>query len=248
MQFIQQNPYGLLADKALYHSALLIRKLEEVLSGKINFDALITLSSTDFIAKNNNGTIKTVGMTYTNGACALPELEYTSTGYTLTIFKSALIHDEGGCANVHAAAHELGHLLGAKHDGTVNQKCNEENGLIMAPILTVNANSSDWSYCSIHDIENFLNSQQSECLFNRPKFGKRISRFLPGKITDVDTQCKYLGNLHATNKHENICVSLTCLNANGESYVYAGVSDGTSCGENKICLHKQCVDMDKITY
>ncbi|GIX87078.1 a disintegrin and metalloproteinase with thrombospondin motifs 5 [Caerostris darwini] len=85
-------------------------------------------------------------------------------------FGIVIVKDYGGFHSINAAVHEIGHLLGAHHDGGHRGKdCPAEGKYIMNPALSF---TNQWSPCSIRQIRRYLKSSEASCLYNVP----RISR------------------------------------------------------------------------
>ncbi|KAK0171977.1 hypothetical protein PV328_005360 [Microctonus aethiopoides] len=161
------------------------------------------------------------------------------------VVKTGVIGDNAGFEGIRTAAHELGHLLGAEHDGSDHLQCPAKYGQIMSGASTVVKNSGDWSNCSLSDLQSFLESNKSTCLFNIPKgVGRVITRYLPGKIQDANAQCRKITGTNAIIS-EKICQNLICASLNNYTSPDPA-ADGTSCGNGKLCLHLQCISEDDI--
>ncbi|XP_057327761.1 A disintegrin and metalloproteinase with thrombospondin motifs like [Microplitis mediator] len=161
----------------------------------------------------------------------------------------AIVNDEGAYDGIMAAAHEIGHLLGADHDYD-NKSCGPFHGYVMSPYLAYRTTSWNWSPCSQLNFRNFLRSGNGTCLFNKPKEGIEIPRLLPGKLMDANEQCKILGSSSAVELEDFICVDLACYendNATVTKFYRFGAADGTKCGDGKICLHGSCLYEKSIT-
>lgn len=105
------------------------------------------------------------GLAFRGGACygaSVPGLMYGA----------AIVRDSGAFSGVFAAAHEIGHILGATHDGE-NNCCCSDDGFIMRASLSYSRakqqNIHRWSKCACEDINSFLSSAQAaQCLYNKP--------------------------------------------------------------------------------
>ena len=76
----------------------------------------------------------------------------------------AIVEDTGGFSGIIVAAHELGHLLGAVHDGSPPPsylggpgavKCRWEDGYIMSD-LRHTSKGFKWSICTVLQFHHFL--------------------------------------------------------------------------------------------
>ncbi|XP_025837438.1 venom metalloproteinase 3 [Agrilus planipennis] len=99
----------------------------------------------------------TAGFAYVGGACVVNKrLEKVNS--------VAIIEDTGGFSGIIVAAHEVGHLLGAVHDGSPPpsylggpgaEKCQWTDGYIMSD-LRHTERGFKWSPCSIASFHHFL--------------------------------------------------------------------------------------------
>ncbi|CAB4064816.1 unnamed protein product [Lepeophtheirus salmonis] len=86
----------------------------------------------------------------------------------------AIVEDTGGFSGIIVAAHELGHLLGAVHDGS-------------PPPLYLGgpgARKCRWSDGFHHD------GETATCMYNSPHSDESLPRVLPGKLLSLDAQCR----------------------------------------------------------
>ncbi|CAN8032588.1 unnamed protein product [Ixodes persulcatus] len=97
-------------------------------------------------------------------------------------------------------AHELGHTLGATHDGdlTDNNHCSGNGGYIMAP-YTHGSNNGHFSNCSIEEIQNFVKTLKDDCreVKSRNQLNENITTVLPGAIMNLTRYCEL--------KHPSFC-------------------------------------------
>ncbi len=99
----------------------------------------------------------TAGFAYVGGACVVNKrLEKVNS--------VAIVEDTGGFSGIIVAAHELGHLLGAVHDGSPPpsylggpgaRKCRWEDGFIMSD-LRHTSKGFRWSVCTVRQFHHFL--------------------------------------------------------------------------------------------
>ncbi|KAL1468306.1 hypothetical protein MTO96_041573 [Rhipicephalus appendiculatus] len=145
-------------------------------------------------------------------------------------------------------AHELGHALGASHDGTGTSKgCSANERHIMAPSLGLERKST-FSSCSKRVIGRFLSSNAAGCLW---------SRRCPGALIPEDEQQQMrndqcLRKVKETEDFLNATVMYGCilscyvrLFATYEVTSFeTSAPDWTSCKENqecKVCIKGLCV-------
>ncbi|KAJ4428865.1 hypothetical protein ANN_25858 [Periplaneta americana] len=107
--------------------------------------------------KGGRCTKGTAGFAYVGGACVVNKrLEKVNS--------VAIIEDTGGFSGIIVGAHEVGHLLGAVHDGSPPpsylggpgaEKCRWEDGYIMSD-LRHTEKGFRWSPCSVSSFHHFL--------------------------------------------------------------------------------------------
>ncbi|XP_034943889.1 uncharacterized protein [Chelonus insularis] len=162
----------------------------------------------------------------------------------------ALVHDEG-FNGIPTAAHELGHILGVPHDGSPSAsyiggpgatKCRWEDGYLMSS-NRFTENAFKWSSCSIECFKYFLGKPASKCLYNRPKLNIELPKILPGTLMSLDEQCYNAGALDACYHDERACTLLYCTDRNNtnECYATSPAAEGSTCGNEKICIQGECV-------
>nr|XP_037277209.1 metalloprotease mig-17-like [Rhipicephalus microplus] len=80
-------------------------------------------------------------------------------------YSVAVVKDTAGWyTGQHSTVHELGHLLGAYHDGEGSStKCHAADGYIMSP-KSHGANHEKFSSCSLAAISKYVSSEESKCL------------------------------------------------------------------------------------
>lgn len=87
-----------------------------------------------------------------------------------------MVEDVGGLGTPTVAAHEMSHSLGAFHDGSgESENCSVRQNFMMAPMSAAHPfdaiygdtfpNAFRLSECSLHQIQDFLNSSNSNCLW-----------------------------------------------------------------------------------
>ncbi|KAG5683507.1 hypothetical protein PVAND_012781 [Polypedilum vanderplanki] len=162
----------------------------------------------------------------------------------------AIIEDTGGFSGIIVAAHEIGHLLGAVHDGSPPpsylggpgaEKCRWEDGYIMSD-LRHTERGFRWSPCSVQSFHHFLNGDTASCLHNAPHEDEALGRQLPGTLLSLDAQCRRDRGTSACFKDERVCAQLFCFDASsGYCVAYRPAAEGSSCGDGQHCLDGKCV-------
>lgn len=185
----------------------------------------------------------TAGFAYVGGACVVNKrLEKVNS--------VAIVEDTGGFSGIIVAAHELGHLLGAVHDGSPPPsylggpgavKCRWEDGYIMSD-LRHTSKGFKWSYCTVNQFHHFLNGETATCMYNSPHEEESLPRVLPGKLLSLDAQCRKDRGTSACFKDDRVCAQLFCFDAgSGYCVSYRPAAEGSRCGENQMCINGKCV-------
>ncbi|CAL1683343.1 unnamed protein product [Lasius platythorax] len=181
----------------------------------------------------------TLGYAYVAGACDRNVTKQSSEAV-------GIVEDHGGFAGIIPTAHEIGHLIGARHDGNPNGAgdCPAFDGFIMTGGLMLHENGFEWSSCSINAFYNFINEDRAKCLYNEPVLDKGMPRPLPGKLMSLDEQCKRVFGTLACNKNSTeVCIRLECEYPGFEGYcrATAPAAEGSPCGNDLFCLNGKCV-------
>ena len=129
------------------------------------FDIAMVLSAERF--EEVKGATKVLGLAITKGVCTVDKNIRQYMGVMIT-------KDVGGAfAGVETAVHELGHLLGAPHDGYGNDCCSDDGYIMRSPKKSAEAfpvgRTHLWSNCSIKAMKSFLRSSGAYCLKKKPK-------------------------------------------------------------------------------
>ncbi|XP_014479480.1 PREDICTED: venom metalloproteinase 3-like [Dinoponera quadriceps] len=93
----------------------------------------------------------TLGYAYVAGACDRNVTKESSEAV-------GIVEDNGGFSGIIPTAHEIGHLIGARHDGNPNGagECGAYDGFIMTNGLMLHENGFEWSSCSIDAFYRFI--------------------------------------------------------------------------------------------
>lgn len=209
------------------------------------YDIAVAITKYDMCRRRKGGrcTKGTAGFAYVGGACVVNKrLEKVNS--------VAIIEDTGGFSGIIVAAHEVGHLLGAVHDGSPPpsylggpgaEKCQWTDGYIMSD-LRHTERGFRWSSCSIASFHHFLNGDTATCLYNAPHEDDSLPRVLPGKLLTLDAQCRRDRGTSACFKDDRVCAQLFCFDAgSGYCVAYRPAAEGSPCGDGQYCINGRCV-------
>uniref|UniRef100_A0AC35FLB9 Peptidase M12B domain-containing protein n=1 Tax=Panagrolaimus sp. PS1159 TaxID=55785 RepID=A0AC35FLB9_9BILA len=134
-------------------------------------DHIIFLTKFDLLSPN--GASSTQGMGFVGKMCDKSE-------------SISVVEDIGALTTAAIASHELGHSLGAYHDGEIDKTCSSRGNFLMAPSASTATsgklfeNGFKLSECSLKFIEKFMETIESACLTAKPLSpGKRDMRRSP---------------------------------------------------------------------
>ncbi|XP_036146142.1 venom metalloproteinase 3 isoform X2 [Monomorium pharaonis] len=180
----------------------------------------------------------TLGYAYVAGACDRNDTKKSSEAV-------GIVEDNGGFSGIIPTAHEIGHLIGARHDGNPKSAgdCAPHDGFIMTSGFMLHENGFEWSSCSINAFYNFINEDRAKCLYNKPETSAPITRILPGALLSLDEQCYQVSGTAACNKDATVCTRLECEYPRIKDFcrATAPAAEGSPCGDGLICLNGRCV-------
>ncbi|XP_063992334.1 A disintegrin and metalloproteinase with thrombospondin motifs like [Diachasmimorpha longicaudata] len=169
---------------------------------------------------------------------------------------AAIIQDNLAFSGLRMAAHELGHILGAEHDGGTDEwtkTCRASDGYLMSKYNELRTVTHKWSNCSLTAFNASFQSSLEKCLDKPLQLDKAeipLPSMLPGVVVGIHHQCQAFGFNRACIIPEN-CNSLTCTNAafilnidTDTDCVPVGVppAQGSICGCQRHCRNGECVD------
>ncbi|XP_063992325.1 A disintegrin and metalloproteinase with thrombospondin motifs like [Diachasmimorpha longicaudata] len=167
---------------------------------------------------------------------------------------SAIIEDDLAFSGTRIAGHELGHILGAGHDGDEDEgggDCDFHDGYIMSRYNVNSTVSLKWSACSKASLREELSNATADCLRNPPdwkKDGEKLPPILPGNLKGTNAQCQNLGYVRSC-LGPNICNALQCthdpfLSTSNCKKVGEPAAQGAYCGFNHHCINGDCVPVE----
>ncbi|KAI8783374.1 ADAM family mig-17 [Biomphalaria glabrata] len=220
----------------------------------VPYDHAVLMTSLEFKGENSAGEKLTyLGRAYVSKMCSL--------NYSLSV-----VVDNGAFQSSYHMTHEIGHSLGAQHDGTsTSANCSQSDSYLMVPVGISSDTSTDhpwyFSSCSVNNIKTYLETssinvnQGTDIVDCFSKKLQPIQEFLDeekvkaGQRYPPDQQCQMIygktsracpdagqGNL------ENICTTMGCVNPDNQTLCNIHfAAEWTSCGNGKRCFMGKCI-------
>ncbi|XP_062576119.1 uncharacterized protein LOC134238008 [Saccostrea cucullata] len=180
---------------------------------------------------------------------------------TCTASSNSIVEDHFDAIIATVAAHELGHNLGAAHDGDGNS-CLADDKYTMSPSsggVTDSRAINHWSFssCSVSYFEQYIadldtggnNCMSSLTASHNPTAIDSYLTTLAGQVYSIDEQCRIKKDNSSSFFCRNfisdpsaVCAFMYCSIPDGSGYCSTAVPwEGTSCGNQKWCIAGQCV-------
>ncbi|KAL3875188.1 hypothetical protein ACJMK2_038115, partial [Sinanodonta woodiana] len=162
-------------------------------------------------------------------------------------YKGSIIQTRDFMFTVLTATHELGHNLGADHDGEgEGLACKADDYFLMSPLDPLflesrNYSRNPWifSNCSVESFKRAL--QDKTCLtnvgayYNSNEFWT-FMQALPGQVISYNEQCEFAlghGSRFCGSVNNRICSFMQCTNPITQTcFTFIRAARGTLCGHN----------------
>ncbi|XP_070382918.1 venom metalloproteinase BumaMPs1-like isoform X2 [Dermacentor albipictus] len=210
------------------------------------------LNNRDLYGQRNGWPDNTLrGLGYNSGLCAY--------------YHVALGEDKAGTySGTDTAAHEIGHLLGATHDGLPPERkypgkpgslmCSRFYGYLMSYIKN-GAASHHYSSCSLGQMRYFVSRVRPSCWEVNAKKIYNVTKKYPGMVMTTEVYCQRLlpGEQNVTaDPYEGFkaaCMVRCLYNRRGQvihtghtEYKDVDALEHTPCGEEKACIQGICTE------
>ncbi|XP_062566699.1 serine-rich adhesin for platelets-like [Saccostrea cucullata] len=167
----------------------------------------------------------------------------------------SLVEEKFDLISYTVAAHELGHSLGATHEGVGTNTCPDEGYVMSAVSRPHDKSTNPWRFssCSVSQIANYINSLSPNCLLQETSSVDRNSlqtfESIPlGQKYQADQQCELsfgagaltCREFYNSSNYQEICTTLYCKGQGSTGCDTILPADGTTCGNRKWCQNGVC--------
>ncbi|XP_059172247.1 uncharacterized protein LOC131953195 [Physella acuta] len=214
-------------------------------------DVAILLTGEDLCKKKLDGTwsLGSKGIAFVRGGC-ISSRRFANQSYDVGVAEVGR-----SFRGVLTTAHEVGHLIGAFHDGEKNSSlCPPSSGFIMSSDWTDPLLYNRFSNCSRQNFRHFLeNTWYSQCLVNSDSnytTGYDLPNQLPGQVFTLTEQClQYIDGVPcSTVALESQCGQLCCEKWSQPFPSKEPAADGTFCGPGKVCYNGACLQQELVSF
>ncbi|RUS75513.1 hypothetical protein EGW08_016730 [Elysia chlorotica] len=207
-------------------------------------DIAVLLTGEDLCKEKPDGTWSksSRGIAFVQGAC-ISSRRFRNQTYDVGVAEVGRSY-----RGVLTTAHEVGHLLGAFHDGEKNsQACPLNSGHLMSRAWSEPYLYNRFSQCSRQNFRNFMqNTWYSDCLLSSDSRYSQVLPVpdtLPGQLMSLESQCHFFigGEPCRGIPLESQCGRLCCEKWSQPFPSNEPAADGTTCGPNKVCFNGECL-------
>ena len=192
------------------------------------------------LCRNETSGCGKIGVAYTYNACKAN--------------MSCILCKDTGLGLSVTVAHEIGHLMGCRHDNGVETDCTPmaDDGSLYVMSPNIQIGISSWSSCSRNSMQEFLQNGLGDCLLDEPQdHSFRFPQMPPGAMYDANFQCSQKfrkpGVVSCDMGPEKNCRALHC-GYNPKECVSSKQppADGTHCATNMWCYNQKCIAKGQI--
>lgn len=182
---------------------------------------------------------------------------YATLSAMCTTSSQSIVEERFNFISHTVAAHEIGHSLGAIHDGDQN-RCDGSARYIMASSSSAQTGAIahhpwEFSACTTNEFKTYIQSLFSNCMLikNSALDANALSSYLTpyiGQSYTIDQQCEKLGGTgshfcvgHYDGNFESICTGIWCSSPVDSNLCTLYIpGEGTTCGNKKWCINGAC--------
>ena len=225
----------------------------EVVTGLPDYDHAMAFTGYEMyrVDSSNNELPGVLGLAWIASLCRKQNNQF---------YENSVIEDHSEAIIGHVAAHELGHNLGALHDGQ-NNDCSSSKRYVMAPSIGVRTSEKGinrfiFSNCSVDYFQTYIDDMDTNgynCMTSLrashdPTALDQYSKTFNGHIYQPDEQCQHYRNgssylcrhLHYADP-TTVCKYIYCSIPDNPSICSIHFPwDGTVCGDGQWCVAGKC--------